>query len=231
MKSFTFALVSILASVFQTAHSQTSISKADEINQYASLEAVSSELVSKADNLNPSVLKLALRAYSKAMNQGIVKKSILTVVDYSLPSTEKRMWIFDINNKKLLFNGLVAHGKGNGDKYVTHVSDATGSLASPVGLYVTEDPYYGANGYSLNIRGLDYGFNEKALDRRIVFHGAWYVSPEVIKQRGSLGRSWGCFAVEDKYAKPIINTIKNKSAVFAYFPDRKWLKSSKYLRA
>lgn len=195
------------------------------------VEALSEKLITETDKINPNVLKLALRAYLKALDDGLIKKQVLTVIDYSLPSTEKRLFVFDMHRKKLLFHELVAHGKGNGDKYVTHVSDKSGSLASPVGFYVTEDTYFGANGYSLNIKGHDYGFNEHALNRRIVFHGAWYVSPSVIKQRGSLGRSWGCPAVEEKLAKPIIDTIKNKSAVFAYFPDRRWLRSSRFLNA
>jgi|WetSurMetagenome_2_1015567.scaffolds.fasta_scaffold399303_1 hypothetical protein len=188
------------------------------------------KLAAEAPKLRPSILKLALKAFISAHQKGIVQKPILTVIDYSLPSTEPRLWTFDITNQKLLFHTLVAHGKGNGDNYVTKVSDRPGSLASPVGLYVTADTYFGHRGYSLVIKGLDFGFNDRAESRRIVMHGAWYVNESIAKTQGRIGRSWGCPAVKEELAAPIINTIKGKSALFAYFPEKAWLSKSKYLQ-
>lgn len=179
--------------------------------------------------INPQVLQLGLKAFAVAQNNGDCAKPILTVVDYSLPSTAKRMWVLDLANNKVLFNTFVSHGKNSGDKYATSFSDKMGTLKSSMGVFVTENTYDGHEGYSLNLKGLEAGINGRAEERRIVMHGAWYVSEVVVKMTGMLGRSWGCFAVNDKLAAPIINTVKDGSLIFAYYPDQKWLKHSKYL--
>jgi hypothetical protein len=186
----------------------------------------------KDKKINPDVLKLALNAYETAEKDGIsISKPILTLIDYSLPSSSKRMWILDLINHEVLFNGLVAHGKYSGEYYATQFSDNPGSLQSSVGVFLTENTYIGHNGYTLKIKGLEHGFNENAESRRIVMHGAWYVSQELVKTRGAIGRSWGCPAIEEQYINPVINTIKDGSLLVAYAPDSNWLHQSKFINA
>ncbi|CAM3041409.1 murein L,D-transpeptidase catalytic domain family protein [Legionella worsleiensis] len=187
-------------------------------------------LGSKAPKLNRNVLKLALTAYKNASKRGNVKKPVLTVIDYSLPSNKQRMWVFDLRNEKLLYNTYVAHGKNSG-VVANHFSNRESSKQSSLGTYITKDTYVGHKGYSLNLQGLDRGFNDNAYNRRVVIHGAWYVEPDFIKKSGRAGLSWGCPAIAQTLAKPVINTIKNGSVVFAYYPDKKFLSHSGYLVA
>ncbi|MFI4918762.1 MAG: murein L,D-transpeptidase catalytic domain family protein [Legionellales bacterium] len=183
----------------------------------------------KAPQLNKGVLKLALTAYKNADKRGAVKKPVLTVIDYSLPSNKQRMWVFDVRNERLLYNTYVAHGKNSGVNNAHHFSNRESSKESSLGTYITKDTYMGHKGYSLNLQGLDRGFNDNAYNRRVVIHGAWYVEPDFIKKAGRAGLSWGCPAIARTLAKPVINTIKNGSVVFAYFPDKYFLSHSGYL--
>lgn len=187
------------------------------------------ELAAKAPHLNPQVLKLALIAYYNAAKQGYSHSPILTVVDYSQPSFEKRMWVFDLQSNQLLFNTYVAQGKGTGLVEAQHFSNQAGSRASSIGLYQTGDVYYGHDGYSLHLYGLDQGFNNNAYKRDIVVHGAAYVSPDFVKSHLRAGLSWGCLAVSERIVKPLINTIKGGTLIFAYYPESQWLQSSQFL--
>lgn len=185
-------------------------------------------LAKKAPQLNKKVLKLALVAYNKASAKGAVKKPVLTVIDYSLPSSKQRMWIFDVRKEKLLYNTYVAHGQNSGMTTPHHFSNKTSSKETSLGTYVTRDTYIGSKGYSLNLQGLEKGFNDNAYNRRVVIHGAWYVEPDFIKKTGRAGRSWGCPSIAQTLAKPVINTIKGGSVVFAYYPDRYYLSHTGY---
>lgn len=186
-------------------------------------------LTGPTQNLSPNVLKLAMSAYDCAQLSGVAKSKTLTVIDYSLPSTTPRMWVIDVQQNKVLFNSLVAHGQGSGDQVkTTRFSNQNSSHATSLGLFVTGAVYQGKNGYSLKLYGLDKGFNDNAAARAVVVHGAPYVS-ESIADSGRLGRSWGCPAVPQKLAKPIIDTIKDGNLVFSYYPDSKWLSQSKYV--
>lgn len=183
----------------------------------------------QASNLDPAVLKLSLAAYLKARQQGLDNKQLLTIIDYSKPSTERRLWVVDLKNEKVLFNTWVSHGKNSGKVQAKSFSNQPGSLKSSIGVFLTDEPYIGGEGYSLRIVGLEQGINDNAYRRDIVFHGAWYVDPNVIKKYGVLGRSWGCPAVSEDTVKPLINTIKDKTLVFMYYPDRHWLENSTFL--
>lgn len=185
-------------------------------------------LSQKAPQLNKKVLKLALAAYQKASVKGAVKKPVLTVIDYSLPSSKQRMWIFDVRKERLLYNTYVAHGQNSGMTTPNHFSNQPSSKATSLGTFVTRDTYMGSKGYSLNLRGLEKGFNDNAYNRRVVIHGAWYVEPDFIKKAGRAGRSWGCPSIAQTLAKPVINTIKGGSVVFAYYPDRNYLSHTGY---
>lgn len=189
------------------------------------------KLSQKAPALNRHVLKMALTAYNKASAKGAVKKPVLTVIDYSLPSNKQRMWIFDVSKAQLLYNTYVAHGKNSGNNVPNHFSNRSQSKETSLGTFVTQDTYMGSKGISLNLQGLEKGFNDNAYNRRVVIHGAWYVEPEFIKRSGHAGRSWGCPSIAQTLAKPVINTIKNGSVVFAYYPDKNYLSRSGYLVA
>lgn len=182
-----------------------------------------------ANNLNTDVLRLSLQAYVNARKRGLDQKKLLTVIDYSLPSTSKRLWVIDLTNGKTLFNTWVSHGKNSGGIQASSFSNKPGSLKSSIGVFVTDTPYIGGSGYSLRLRGLETGINDNAYKRNVVIHGARYVNEETIRKYGSIGRSWGCPAVSKTMARSLIDTIKGNTVVIAYYPDRNWLSHSKFL--
>jgi hypothetical protein len=187
---------------------------------------------SQAGNIDRDVLKLSLIAYLNAKRKGLTVTNLLTIIDYSKPSSERRLWVIDLRNAKVLFNTWVTHGRNSGKINATSFSNEIGSLKSSLGVFLTtKTPYMGSNGYSLRLIGLESGFNDRAFQRAIVFHGAWYANPLIIKKYGWLGRSFGCPAVSEDTARPLINTIKDKSLVFVYYPYRHWLNNSSFLRA
>ena len=143
---------------------------------------------------------------------------MLTVIDYTRPSTDRRLWVLDLAAGKVLRHELVAHGRGSGDNIARSFSNKDGSHQTSLGLFVTDATYQGQHGYSLRLRGLDAGINDNAFTRAIVIHGAAYVSETVAKQLGRLGRSWGCPALSVNVAKPIIDLIKGGTVVYAHGP-------------
>jgi hypothetical protein len=187
------------------------------------------ELRAEAPSLDREVLRLALESSHCAEDRKLADTSILTVIDYSLPSTEPRLWVLDLDKHTLLFKELVSHGVNTGENFATRFSNRSGSRQSSLGLFRTEGTYYGRNGFSLRLEGLERGINHKALDRTIVMHGAWYVSEAFAAEHGRLGRSWGCPALEKDVAPEVINTIKNGSLLFIYHPERRWLEQSELL--
>ena len=207
------------------------IAFAGAANVKAAPDALVTTLVSQAPGLRADVLRLALDAAGSAATRGLVaRRNLLTVIDYSLPSSQKRLFVFDLAAKKLLFRELVAHGKSSGGDIANFFSNDPGSEATSLGLFVTHDTYVGHNGYSLHLRGLEEGVNDMASERAIVLHGAYYVSLEAVRVLGRLGRSWGCPAVRSEIAQKLIDTIRGGSAIFAYYPDKSWLSNSVYLR-
>ena len=156
-------------------------------------------------------------------------KEILTLVDFSKPSTEERFYVFDMRHKKLLFSSLVSHGKNSGGNYATSFSNENGSLKSSLGFFLTENTYQGKNGYSLVLNGLEKGINDRAKERAIVIHGAAYSNPSVIASSGRLGRSFGCPALPQAVSKPIINTIKGGYLLFIYANNKNYLAYSPIL--
>jgi hypothetical protein len=181
-------------------------------------------------SLEHSVFDMALGAATCAIKTGkVANPQTLTVIDYSKPSSQKRLWVFDLSSGQMLFEELVAHGKGSGDDRPTLFSNEAETHQSSIGLFVTDTTYSGANGYSLRLDGLDAGVNDHARDRAIVVHGAPYVSDAFIKAHGRLGRSWGCPAIRPEAAREIIDRIKGGNLVFAYYPDEDWMKTSKFL--
>lgn len=193
-------------------------------------ESLAAQLVAAAPTASPKVLSLAARAADCALRQGLLDGfHHLAVIDYSLPSTQPRLWVFDVDRGRLLFQELVAHGRNTGEKVAERFSNIEGSKMSSLGLFQATDTYYGSNGYSLRLRGLDAGFNDNALSRAIVMHGAPYVSEAIAARLGRLGRSWGCPAVRQEVARVMIDALKGGALLFAYYPDSKWLKESPLL--
>jgi hypothetical protein len=193
--------------------------------------ALAEALAAAAPAANPSVLALAARAAECARKQGVLDGfRHLAVIDYSLPSTQPRLWVFDVERGRLMFQELVAHGRNTGEARSERFSNTEGSHMSSIGLFKTLEPYYGSNGYSLRLSGLDPGFNDRALARAIVMHGAPYVSEAIAERLGRLGRSWGCPAVRPEVARMVIDTLKGGALLFAYYPDRKWLSESPYFQ-
>lgn len=182
----------------------------------------------QAPHLDPGVLALALQAQQCAVRAGEVRADTrLAVIDYSLPSTSKRLWLFDLANDRLLYHELVAHGQGSGDNYATRFSNTENSHQTSLGLYRTAETYTGGNGYSLRMDGLDPGFNDNARARAIVMHGAWYVDEGVIAKQGRIGRSHGCPALREGIAHTVINSLRERQLVFAYANDAAWLRSAR----
>ena len=178
----------------------------------------------------PEVLDLALRAQRCGRDAGIFTSALLTVIDYSLASTERRLWVIDTDRHRVLFHELVAHGEASGDNYAVEFSNEPGSRQSSIGVFRTENVYLGGNGYSLRLSGLEPGVNDLAMERRIVMHGAAYVSSRSVSLLGRLGRSWGCPALPRDVSHRVIDRIKGGSAVFAYYPDPHWLRQSRFLQ-
>jgi hypothetical protein len=178
----------------------------------------------------PRVLDLALAAASCAINAGLVETpKTLTVIDYSRPSTERRLWVLDLATGDTLFHELVAHGSGSGEAVASSFSNDPDSHQSSLGLFRTADTYVGRNGYSLRLDGLEKGFNDRARERALVVHGAAYVSDAVAKAQGRIGRSWGCPALGEDVARQVIDSIKGGDLVYAYYPDSAWLNGSPLL--
>ena len=187
-------------------------------------------LVELAPDAPPQVLTLALEARDCAAELGVAPSaSRLAVVDYSRPSTERRLWLFDLQSERLLFSEYVAHGRGSGENFAHAFSNAEGSHQSSLGLFLTDETYIGGNGYSLRLDGLEPGTNDHARDRLIVMHGADYVDPLQALRQGRLGRSFGCPALRRQVARAVIDDLKDGQLLFAYYPDPAWLARSPYL--
>ena len=185
-----------------------------------------------ASGIDEDVLRRALTAHGFAVALGDVdgeNATTLTVIDYSLPSTERRLWVLDLDTAEVLFNELVAHGKNSGANRATSFSNESGSLQSSLGVFRTARTYEGKHGYSLRLKGLEPGFNDHAKKRAIVMHGASYVSEAFIAEHGRIGRSWGCPAVPVDVASAVIDVIEGGTLLVSYYPDEDWLESSQYL--
>lgn len=194
------------------------------------LEQIQDMIRREASTLSIAAMNTALQVLKCTSVYHLEHNHILTIIDYSLPAGKKRLWVFDLDEGKLLYHTYVSHGIKSGAKFTTMFSNKYDSKSSSIGVYRTDQTYYGRDGLSLKLTGLDQGFNEHAENRSIVMHGGWYVDEPFIKKYGRAGRSWGCPALPLNLATPIINTIKNHSLLVAYYPSDAWFLNSKYLR-
>jgi hypothetical protein len=181
--------------------------------------------------LSKQAFDYALKGFNYLKSLGKVhNENILSIVDFSLPSSKKRLFILDLKNYKILFNTYVAHGRNSGKEYANKFSNANESFESSLGFYVTGDTYSGNHGYSLRLEGEESGINDNALSRGVVMHSAWYVDESIVKSQGYIGRSQGCPAIPESLHKPIIEKKKNGSCLFLYSPDKNYLSRSKILK-
>ena len=191
------------------------------------------------DALQLGVLGLSHQAFDYAIKGWLVMKSahalvnthILSIIDFSKSSAQKRLFIIDLAQATLLFNTYVAHGAQSGEAFATKFSNRPESKESSLGFYTTLGTYIGGNGYSLKLKGLEKGFNDNANKRAIVVHGAPYVDESFIRSRGYIGRSWGCPALPQQLHKAIIDTIKNGTCLFIFNPNQQYLRHSAFLNA
>lgn len=196
-------------------------------NRSFAFSKVYDSLKLNVSGLSEHAFSYAIKGYEYLKAQGkIANQNIISIVDFTRPSSEKRLFVIDLANCKVLFNTYVAHGQGSGESMATSFSNIPESYQSSLGFYTTEDTYIGKNGYSLHLEGMEKGINDKAEERAIVMHGAPYVSENFIHSRGFLGRSWGCPAVPEQLNRPIIDKIKNGSCLFIYSENRRYLDRS-----
>jgi hypothetical protein len=203
-------------------------------NSKSSLEA---KVISVYNNLHSNNIALpqmesfsqALKGFYELKDKGLVKKDILTLIDFSLSSNVKRLWIIDLSTNTVLLNSLVAHGRNTGEEFATSFSNSNSSFKSSLGFYATGEIYNGKHGKSLKLDGLERGVNSNARDRGVVMHAADYVSESFIRDHNRLGRSQGCPAVPAALNDEIIELIKNKSCLFIYHPSRSNVTAAKLL--
>ncbi|MGE7773408.1 murein L,D-transpeptidase catalytic domain family protein [Chitinophaga sp. NPDC101104] len=181
--------------------------------------------------LSRQAFERAMTGYHKLVSEGKIQKdNIISIIDFSLPSTSKRLFVIDLEEGKVLFNTLVSHGRNSGKAMATSFSNRPESFKSSLGFYVTGDTYQGQHGYSLRLEGTELGINDKAMERGIVMHAADYVNDKLGKAQGYIGRSLGCPAVPVNVHKKIIGSIRNGTCLFIYSPDRQYLASSRVLQ-
>ncbi|WP_372647551.1 murein L,D-transpeptidase catalytic domain family protein [Draconibacterium sp.] len=206
------------------------ISTIHNISLAIEYSAIYAELSPKNNKPSVDIFGKAMIGFEKLKSENrIGNTDIITIIDLSLPSTKRRLWIIDLKQKKVVENSLVAHGKNSGQLNAKFFSNTIGSYQSSLGFYITGKTYYGKHGLSLYLNGVETAINDKAKERAIVIHGAPYVSQEFIDEYGRLGRSFGCPAVPVSKHKTIIDRIKNGSCLFIYFPDKYYLNNSQYI--
>lgn len=186
-------------------------------------------LARAAPAIDRGVLGKAVGAMNCAVGGGLEPARRLAVIDFSLPSNKQRLWIFDLERRRLLVEDHVAHGRGSGGERPTQFSNRLGSRQSSLGLFRTAETYYGNFGYSLRLDGLEPGINDLARKRKIVIHAAEYVDPIWIHLKGGIGRSHGCPAVRPNIINRVVENLKEGQFLFSYYPDPRWLHQSLYL--
>lgn len=187
----------------------------------SSIEVIYNSLNSNNFDLpNLESFEEAMKGFYKLKNEGLVQKDILTLVDFSMSSNAKRLWVIDLSTNTILYNSLVAHGRNTGEEYASSFSNSNSSYKSSLGFYVTGETYNGKHGMSLKLDGIEKGINDNARIRGVVMHAANYVSNTFIKCNKRLGRSLGCPAIPEEALNGIVNTIKDKSCLFIYHPSR-----------
>ncbi|TMI63514.1 MAG: murein L,D-transpeptidase catalytic domain family protein [Bacteroidetes bacterium] len=228
--SFPFAF----AKTVEKRSKQLLSATADSANYFASLKptviSVYDSLHLNISGINRKVFEMAEKGYEKIIEEGrLLNDSIVSIIDFSLPSSAKRLYIVDLKNFEILFNTYVAHGRNSGKEFAKSFSNSESSFKSSPGFYITGNMYTGKHGKSLKLEGLEKGINDNAEKRAVVIHGADYVNESLIHSQGYIGRSQGCPAVSPKESNQIINTIKEGTCLFIYSPEESYQSKSVYL--
>ncbi|MCH7403099.1 murein L,D-transpeptidase catalytic domain family protein [Belliella kenyensis] len=236
MKKITLALIFLTTSLFSDYFAaDSSPSQPKVINPTTSLNAnliFSNPINSNFVLPNLTILEIGIAGYQKLVEiDELNKDKPLSIIDFSLPSTHKRLWIIDIASGEILHHGYVSHGRNSGDLMAKSFSNVNSSYMSSLGFYKTGETYQGKHGYSLRLDGLEIGINDKARERAIVIHGADYANEDFIKTTGRLGRSLGCPALPTSEANQVIDLIKDKSLLFIFGNDDQYLLKSPILNA
>lgn len=218
---FAFAKSASGSKLFFTPPSDSATKNAvDSMQFFPAMKSAYDSLHLNLKGLSLQAYEFAKMGFDKLLQEGkLVNDSIISIIDFSLPSNKKRLFIIDLKNYKVLHNTLVAHGKNTGTEWATSFSNQNSSHKSSPGFYLTRETYQGKHGLSLRLEGLEAGINDHAYERGIVVHGADYVSESLANARGFIGRSHGCPAVPDQESRPIINTIKEGTCLFIYHPS------------
>lgn len=222
-KFFPLFFIVLLTSFTRVPSKTTSIvnSATAESNAVSSSASIYSQLDAKSfDMPNLECFTTAMNGFQLLKQRGQVEKNILTIVDFSMSSNTKRLWVIDLDKKVVLFQTLVAHGRNTGEEFANDFSNQAESFKSSIGFYATGEIYNGKHGLSLKLDGLEKGLNDNARERAVVVHGADYVSESFIRQNKRLGRSQGCPAIPVEMNAKIINVIKDKSCLFIYHPSK-----------
>lgn len=230
LRFLTLLLTVVLTSSFTIPYSHTNSTRVVLDSEEDAIVSLYETFV-KLNSTMPQLESFAkaVRGYKKLKSQGKIENEVLTIIDFSLSSKAKRLWVLDMTTNKVLFNTVVAHGRNTGVEFATKFSNRNNSNQSSLGFYVTDNTYYGKNGLSLFLDGQEKGINDNARKRYVVFHGAKYANPSFAKRHGRLGRSLGCPAVPTAFNTAIINKIKNKSCMFIYHPNKDYHATSKLI--
>jgi hypothetical protein len=205
--------------LFLIALVPTTLAGLDNSSHQSTLDA----LVKQAPRVHPGALRMALSALNRLQAASVkVRPDRLMLIDYTKPSSEPRLWVFDLNCKRLLFEEPVAHGKNSGGERSIRFSNEPSSLMSSLGVFLTASTYIGKHGLSLRLRGMEKGINDLSMERGIVIHGADYV-----RLGGPIGRSWGCPAVRPEISGALIESVRDGALLLSYYPQRSWLEMSK----
>lgn len=218
------AAVAVIAAMAASAPTAA----ASEKRRAATPSSITSVERLEASGVPEEPLRHALAAFSCARSRGLVEGSTLTLIDYSRPSAQRRLWVIDLKKGSVRFHEHVTHGHGSGEARASLFSNRMGSRQSSLGLFRTAETYHGVHGYSLRLDGLEPGINDLARERAIVIHAAEYATSDFAERNGRLGRSWGCPAVDPAIHRELIDTVRGGTAVFAYYPDPTWLTQSPY---
>jgi hypothetical protein len=199
-------------------------------NKVSARMALFTQLKLDSLGLSKDAFSYALAGMEKLEKEGkLTNPDLLTIADFSLPSSKKRLFVIDLKKGEVLFNTLVSHGRNSGTALPTNFSNAPESFKSSLGFYVTGATYSGGHGYSLRLEGEEQGINDNAMSRGIVMHSATYVSEQIAKMQGYIGRSLGCPAIPEKVHRQIIEVIKNGTCLFLYSPDKSYMANSRML--
>jgi len=209
------------------------LNKADLVN-FSDMEEklnIYSVLNLSGYGLSNEAFQLAVRGFEKLKEEGkLLNSSILTIIDFSQSSTKKRMYVIDLVKKSLLYQTYVAHGRNTGEEYAKNFSNESGTFKSSLGFYITGNMAIGSKvGLSLILQGIEKGFNDKAVQREIIIHGADYATEAFIQKTGRLGRSLGCPSLPPNLIKPVAETIKEGTCLFIYQHDEDYLRKSSVL--